>query len=295
MSLNERNRLKLEKRIREHEFEHALPYLLEHTRQGIRCAKSGQASDDRPGSSRIGGDPALPSRIEWPVTSEGVPMTFLTQLNLKEFAAANESSLLPASGMLYFFVGVDEPAYNIEHRVIHVPEEELASVSRRPAPGTTALEEAFRPYRLEPRATLEPPNYAYVDTEQVENDTADYEDYEELIWSVTDSRIGDVALLFGYPDGQHGDAEYEAALMILTGENYDYNADHALKRIAAHFGGDEEKAKQEIQDTLLLLEIDSDDDIGFCWWDAGALQFFIRKEDLLAGRFERTYCSLYSS
>ncbi|MFP3572784.1 hypothetical protein [Brevibacillus sp. SIMBA_040] len=25
------------------------------------------------------------------------------------------------------------------------------------------------------------------------------------------------------------------------------------------------------------------------------LQFFIRKEDLLAGRFDRTYCSLYSS
>lgn len=295
MNLNERNRLKLERLIRENEFEHALPYLLAHTRQGIRCAKAGEADDDKLGTSRIGGDPDLPSRIEWPVTSEGVPMTFLTQLNLQEFMAANESSLLPASGMLYFFVGVDEPAYNIEHRVIHVPEEELASASRRPAPETTALEGAFRAYRLEPRATLEPPNYAYVDADQVENDTADYTDYEELIWSITDSRNGDVALLFGYPDGQHDDAEYEAALMILTGEKYDYHTGHALERIAAHFGGNKEKALQEIRDTLLLLEIDSDNDIGFCWWDAGELQFFIRKEDLLAGRFDRTYCSLYSS
>ena len=295
MHLNDRNRMLLEGLIREHRFEHALSYLLEHTRQGIRCTKAGEANDGRLGGSRIGGDPDLPARIDWPATSEGVPMTFLVQLNLQELAAANESLLLPDRGMLYFFVGVDEPAYNIEHRVIHVPEEELASASRRPAPGTTALEGAFRAYRLEPRATLEPPNFAYVDTEQVENDTADYEDYEEFVWSVTNSQNGDVALLFGYPDGQHGDAEYEAALRILTGEHYDYNTDHALRRIAAHLGGNEEKAKQEIRDTLLLLEIDSDDDVGFCWWDAGALQFFIRKEDLQAGRFDRTYCSLYSS
>ncbi|WP_231929067.1 DUF1963 domain-containing protein [Brevibacillus sp. SKDU10] len=38
-----------------------------------------------------------------------------------------------------------------------------------------------------------------------------------------------------------------------------------------------------------------DQEVGFCWWDAGELQFYIRKEDLLAGNFAHTYCSLYSS
>lgn len=68
-----------------------------------------------------------------------------------------------------------------------------------------------------------------------------------------------------------------------------------MEKLAAHFGGDEEKAKQEVADMQMLLELETDDDVGFCWWDAGVLHFFIRKDDLVAGRFDRTYCSLYSS
>ncbi|ETT74182.1 hypothetical protein C174_19446 [Bacillus mycoides FSL H7-687] len=30
----------------------------------------------------------------------------------------------------------------------------------------------------------------------------------------------------------------------------------------------------------MLLELETDDDVGFCWWDAGVLHFFIRKDDL---------------
>ncbi|WP_240644337.1 DUF1963 domain-containing protein [Paenibacillus paeoniae] len=67
-----------------------------------------------------------------------------------------------------------------------------------------------------------------------------------------------------------------------------------MKRITAHLHGDAVKAEQEVGDTLLLA-LDSVQDVGFCWWDAGELQFYIRKEDLLAGNFAPTYCSLYSS
>ncbi|UQZ83913.1 hypothetical protein SK3146_03120 [Paenibacillus konkukensis] len=295
MNLNEHQRHRLEQLIREHQFEHALPYLLEHTRQGIRCSKAGRAGEAQLCASRIGGDPDLPPEAEWPLTKDGVPMTFIAQLNLQELAKADEASLLPASGMLYFFVGVDEPAYDIEHRVLFSAEEELASAACRRSPETTALEETYSGYWVEPRATLEPPNYAYVDYEQVESETADYGDYEELGWAITESRSGDVARLFGYPDGQHDDSEYQAALMLLTGQHYDYSKARALERITAQLGGDERRAKREIEDTLMLLEVESDNEIGFCWWDAGVLHFFIRKEDLLAGRFDRTYCSLYSS
>lgn len=281
--------------IREHQFEHASSYLIENTRQGIRCAKAGAANYERPCGSRIGGDPDLPPEMEWPTTRDGIPMTFLVQLNLREVAVHDESSRLPTGGMLYFFVGIDEPAYHIEHRVLFVPEPELASAMRRRSPEVTALEESFSGYQLEPRASLEPPNYAYVDYEVIENDTVGYEEYEDLTFSLNDMQRVDAALMFGYPTGQHDDSEYEAALMICTGKNYEYSTDKALKQLTAHFAGDEEKAKQEIRDTLMLLEIESDDDVGFCWWDAGVLHFFIRKEDLLAGRFDRTYCSLYSS
>ncbi|MCE5173667.1 DUF1963 domain-containing protein [Paenibacillus profundus] len=53
-------------------------------------------------------------------------MTLLLQLNLKDLAKHDESSLLPTSGMLYFFVGIDEPAYHIEHRVFYLNEGKTA-------------------------------------------------------------------------------------------------------------------------------------------------------------------------
>ncbi|MGG4493795.1 YwqG family protein [Brevibacillus reuszeri] len=296
MSLNERNRKKLEEHIFEQNVAHASTYLLETTRQGIRCEKTAIENYETPCLSRIGGDPDLPPQLEWPQTTDGTPMTFLLQLNLKELVKHDESSLLPARGMLYFFVGIDEPAYDIEHRVLFLQDDQLVSATRRHSPGETALEEQFAGYQLGARATLEPPNYAYVDYDQIETDSFSFEDYEDFRFLLTDMMDhDDVATLFGYPTGQHDDSEYEAALMLLTGKQYDYKMEKALHEITAHFAGDETKAKQEIQDTLMLVEIESDNEVGFCWWDAGVLQFFIRKEDLLAGRFDRTYCSLYSS
>jgi uncharacterized protein YwqG len=150
-------------------------------------------------------------------------------------------------------------------------------------------------YDLEARPSLEPPAYAYVDGEQVESDKVTLDDYDDLLFEIRNEEDDDIIQLFGYPTGQHDDSEYEAALMVLTGEEYEYNSDKALGKIAAHFGGDKTKAKQEVVDMQMLLELETDDDVGFCWWDAGLLHFFIRKEDLIAGRFDRTYCSLYSS
>ncbi|WP_223260437.1 DUF1963 domain-containing protein [Paenibacillus ihbetae] len=44
-----------------------------------------------------------------------------------------------------------------------------------------------------------------------------------------------------------------------------------------------------------MLALDSDQEVGFCWWGAGEPQFSIRKTDLLAGKFTHIYCSQYSS
>ncbi|MFC3747703.1 DUF1963 domain-containing protein [Paenibacillus sp. GCM10012306] len=295
MNLNEANTKRLESLMLEHHLTHAASYLLQNTRQTISCTKGVVEDYNTPCVSRIGGDPDLPHQIEWPLTADGVPMTFVTQLNLKECSRHEESALLPAEGMLYFFVGLDEPAYNIEHRVLFVREDQLAGVERRVSPETTVLEEEFKGYQLEIKASLEAPNYAYVDSDKIENEAVGYEEYEEFSYELSDRQSSEVARMFGYPIGQHDDAEYEAALMLLTNKNYNYSKEKALAQITKHLGGDEVAAIQEIEDTLMLLEIESDNDVGFCWWDAGLLHFFIRKEDLLAGNFNRTYCSLYSS
>lgn len=293
--LSENNENKLKRIIHEQQFGHAFDYLMATVRQGIRLSKNGVEDYKTAGCSRIGGDPDLPADVEWPVDSKGTPMTFLAQLRLRELMDHDEASRLPANGALYFFIGIDEPAYDIEHKVLYLQEEQLQAAQRRHAPEVTALEDAFTGYQVSARSTLEPPNYGYVDYEQVEDDEHDYEHYEELCFELTGYSSNDLATMFGYPETQHGDCEYEAALKLLTGEKYNYSETEALKQITRHLNGDPDRAQQEIRDTLLLLALGSDDDVGFCWWDAGELQFFIRKEDLLAGNFDRTYCSLYSS
>lgn len=287
---------KLERIVHEFQFEHAMDYLKQSVRQGIRFSKKEIETYNEIGPSRIGGDPDLPAMIEWPVDSDGTPMTFLAQLRINELVPHDASALLPANGgILYFFIGVDEPAYGIEHKVIYLSEDKLQGANRYHSLEVTSLEGEFTGYRVSARSSMEPPNYGYVDYEKVEDDEHDYEQYEELCFELNDENSNDLAVMFGYPSTQHGDCEYEAALHLLTGQQYNYSTEAAIEKITGHFNGDADRAKQEVQDTLLLLALDSDQDVGFCWWDAGELQFYIRKEDLLAGNFSNTYCSLYSS
>lgn len=293
--LSKNNLNQLERIVHEYQFEHALEYFKETIRQGIRLSKKEIETYNEIGLSRVGGDPDLPAMVDWPVNSDGTPMTFLAQLRLNELVPYDVSTLLPAKGMLYFFIGIDEPAYGIEHKVIYLTEDKLQEARRCASPEVTALEDVFTGYRVNARSTMEPPNYGYVDYDIVEDDEHDYEQYEELCFELNDENSSDLAVMFGYPSTQHGDCEYEAALHLLTGQKYNYSMDSALEQIADYFKGDSDRAKQEVQDTLLLLALDSDQDVGFCWWDAGELQFYIRKEDLLAGNFANTYCSLYSS
>jgi len=293
--LSENNLNKLERIVHEFQFEHVMDYLKESIRQGIRLSKKEIETYNAIGTSRIGGDPDLPAMLEWPVDSDGTPMTFLAQLRLSGLATHDASALLPAQGMLYFFVGVDEPAYGIDHKIIYLSEDKLQEAKRYHSPEVTALEGEFTGYRVSARSTMEPPNYGYVDYDIVEDDEHDYEQYEELCFELNEDNSNDLAVMFGYPSTQHGDCEYEAALHLLTGQQYNYSIESSIEKITDHFKGDADKAKEEVQDTLLLLALDSDQEVGFCWWDAGELQFYIRKEDLIAGNFANTYCSLYSS
>ena len=62
---------------------------------------------------------------------------------------------------------------------------------------------------------------------------------------------------------------------MLTGAEYNYSVQDAMKQITKHLKGDVNKAEQEVCDTLLLLALDSDQEVGFCWWDAGERNNFV--------------------
>ncbi|MCE5168392.1 DUF1963 domain-containing protein [Paenibacillus profundus] len=297
MNLDNPMTIELKRHLEERELTAAEHYLLSACKQGVRLDLVQRDEYEHTGGSRVGGHPDLPEHTAWPVTKDGTKMTFLAQLNLAEIAPHDNAQLLPPQGMLYFFLGIDEPAYNIEHQVIYV--EQAGTLQLQKPDGITALQEEdedreeFRPYTVSARSSLELPNYAYADEEAL--DLEDIESYYDLVDELADSSSRNWGCMFGYPVGQHDDAEVEAALMLLMNEHYDYSAERSLEKLTTHFGGDRERAEQEVKDTVMLLEIDSSDPVGFLWWDCGVIHFFMRKEDLLKRDFSRTYCSLYSS
>jgi len=61
------------------------------------------AADKAIGSSRIGGTPDLPAGVDWPEGSDG-PMAFVAQLDLGAIASYDPQGLLPAKGVMSFFV-----------------------------------------------------------------------------------------------------------------------------------------------------------------------------------------------
>lgn len=266
-------------------------YILNNIKKSIHLKIVEEDDYKTIGNSRVGGFPDAPKGFEWPHTYGEEPMTFIAQLNLKEISIYDEEGVIPKSGMLYFFMGIDEPAYDIEHKVIYIESDEGLELLKIAEP--TVLDdiyEQFIPHRIVACSSIEIPNYAYMDYDAIKDEDAYFELKEELKGK-DESYIG---CMFGYPEGQHDDVEIEAALKILLNEPYGYS-ESEIDKIAAFYNGDEKKAQDEVKNIKMLLEITSDSDVGFQWWDCGEIHFFIRKEDLMNKNFDRTYLSLYSS
>ncbi|NGZ75621.1 DUF1963 domain-containing protein [Saccharibacillus alkalitolerans] len=293
MSLNEGNFNRLKQAIEEHDFAHAEDYLLNTAKQTVIGFKAGRDSYVEIGNSRIGGEPDLPEGWEWPADSDGMLMSFVLQLNLA--GTKDAENRLPQDGVLFFFVG--DYGLETEHRVLYASAEEMKGAARRQAPGELPFEADFgpyRPYRVEAKGSLDLPGYSYVDEDAIEDENHGWEEYEELGFALKDGEPSAAVKMFGYAEGQHGDDEYMAALELF-GCDSTYDPKEAIERLTKALGGDRERAEREVADIVMLAEIDSDDDIGFMWGDAGVLHYFMRREDLLKGSFDRTYCSYYSS
>lgn len=275
--------------IHEFELSGVSDYLIAAARPIINLTLAEKEDYQHTGNSRVAGDPDLPSGFVWPMTAGGGPMTFIAQLDLDAINPQDTQQLLPSTGILYFFMGDMEQARNIAHQVIYVADK--TGLQRTPAPDTTILEkeERFTGYRLESAAAIMPPNYAYADYDQLSEDEMDALD--DLCMHLTEGagRIG------GYADGQHDDHNIAAAMYLVAGKPYDYFPKNARNTLLQHFKGNQQAVEEAIDDMTLLLQIDSDRNVGFCWWDAGCIQFMMSKKALRAREFDSTYLTLYSS
>ncbi|WP_326569670.1 YwqG family protein [Amycolatopsis rhabdoformis] len=226
---------------------------------------------------QLGGDPALPDDVAWPVWDERGPLTFIGSVDCARLPP--ELDTLPEHGTLLFFYfdgrydeDDDLPAEPEDldgNQVIFVPAG--TPTTERAAP----VEHLAYPRReLHARLVGSAPDVGHVLLETTT--TADGVPlskagsraglFGELAWAETERttrhQIG------GYGTAIQDASETEIAAMALESRRRD-------PRLA------EEGARW-----VLLAQFDSDDDVDMMWGDVGTIYWAIRSDELAAGRFE---------
>jgi uncharacterized protein YwqG len=90
--------------------------------------------------------------------------------------------------------------------------------------------------------------------------------------------------VWGFPDPIQGD-EMELECQLVSHGLYCGDSSGYLSREAAPL-------KDGARDWRLLLQIDTDEELGVMWGDGGILYFWIREEDARAGRFDQAWAVL---
>ncbi|MFK7987344.1 MAG: YwqG family protein [Sandaracinaceae bacterium] len=265
------------------------------------------------GGSRLGGHPDLPADVAWPrwdtthhdaselaraeasagssefaktrlqaLQARGsrapLPLTFLAQLDLRDLAGLDHGLPLPVDGHLWFFYEQGEfawgycPTHRGCFRVLYAPAGTDLSLREPPPDLDTGHILAGAPLECRPAHTL--PSWPELEPEKSEG-------YAAMI----DALAGDTAehQVGGHPDQIQGDMQRACALVtqgVYLGEPPDLSQDE-LDHLA-----------REARDWKLLLQLGSDDDLGWMWGDCGNLYFWMRESDIAAGNWEQAWFQL---
>lgn len=244
--------------------------------------------DPSPGESRIGGWPDLPASLDWPLSEAGEALTFLLQLNLRDVPhfAGNP---LPTRGMLYLFLGLDEPASDVEHRLmLYTGTEEL---SPRPLPDAPPANENYGdlpPHGLVTVLAPDLPRWTSRAHEALTEDLSEDEQeaYDALCESLRTGQGGhreEVGQLFGHVTGIGHNAEEDAFVVRdVAWQWHDYEKRDTLDLTGAKTWRN-------------LLRLHSVQALDLTFWDAGYLHLLIRERDLEALNFSGTYAAVETS
>jgi len=240
------------------------------------------ACDPASPASRLGGMALLADGQRWPLTGDGTPLSFIGQISTADISAPDGCPPLPAGSLLAFFYEAarqeawgNDPADAPYWRVIAAPRGAAVPVT---APGGA---EVFSAHQVVPEHVItvpdqdEPVNDAFLDTAG----DALGRLYQELGSGVRGPRHR----MFGWPELVQNPMQLECQLAshgIRTGGPAGYR-DPQVPELR---GG--------APDWLLLLQVDTDDDVGWMWGDSGTIYYWIRRQDLHRARFDHTWMIL---
>ena len=243
------------------------------------------------GASRFGGMPDIPTDFEW-VLREDIPLSFLAQINCADLQGFTSAKNLPSSGMLYFFYDAIEQPWGFDpsnrkgSAIIYHPSTENLITASEPEGADIDNGWLFPAYAVQFREVLSLPSYDSQAFDQLSVSQNSVDDYVNLIVDVSELMAANEPIhqMFGHSSNIQGDMQLECQL-ISHGIDYGNGYSESIaKELAAG-----------ASDWLLLLQLDTDDDLEMMWGDMGMLYFWIRESSLQSKSFKEAWTILQCS
>jgi len=271
-----------DKKLRKYGLSHHTSRFTQIVKNCIRLSLSLVNEEEVPiGCSKIGGKPDLPSDQNWPCNGSSKPLSFLAQINFKELVDLDTTGLLPTFGIAYFFYDSDQEVWGFDPADKHgfkvfYSVRPLSNLKRADFPFDLQVQAIFKPaalgfYPEVSLPTLQSGHLPFLSPQEADNYLNNVYEY------------GTINKLLGYPDPIQGNMELECEL--VTNGIYCGDASGYQNPMATELEGN-------VKNWQLLLQIDSNEELGMCWGDSGRLYFWIRKEDLQNCNFSRSWMIL---
>ena len=253
--------------------------------------------------SKIGGKPYLPKDFTWPYY-QGLPLSFLAQINLEEVSSLDKDKLLPDKGMLYFFYELEtqEWGYSPQDKgcakVFYFENTTNFTLINFPED----MEDYYKipEFKANFKSNISLPSYEDFDNLNEEKNILEkyktYENFKEFENKLFDEysdicdeymeSLKNYTKLLGYPDIIQNSMEEECAA-VTRGINMGGIGYLHLKKY-------HDEIKKASKDWVLLFQMDTveSDDYELMFGDCGHIYFWIKKEDLANKNFENIWLIL---
>ena len=249
------------------------------------------------GSSKIGGKPDLPKDYKL-LTETSIerkrkglfrkseektverPLSFIAQINLSDIKPYDTENLLPSSGILYFFYsslisGLGDYSSDKDKFEVSYYDGDLCRLSRTDFPLDYKEETKYKPCQLSFKQGISLPNWDSDVYNFFDEEDKDFDSFLDI------SKATECTKLLGYADIIENAMEFQCELIS--------------KEISQESN---ETLEQEFEfkpaEWILLFQVDSNEESNMQWIDAGRLYYWIKKEDLLNKRFDKSWFCLQS-
>ncbi len=269
--------------------------ILSSMRPAIRIATKRESERKMPlGSSKFGGSADLPQDAYWP-SYDGKDMTFVCQLNMRDFGKFDKAKLLPEKGILYFFFDSMQEVTGIYNErggwnvlFFGGNADELA----RSKPKRMRTKYRTRACAIECVSIMTPPALDSLAVQDMRLSDDEIEKYAALYDAIENAYPkGPYHHLLGNPHPvQHGRLELDCAIGSYINQTGKAIGDGKIAPYGYHTTKKlERKLRSKARAWRLILQVDSDPEANMMWGDHGMLYFFAREDDMRARNFDDSW------